>query len=189
MEHIKKALKERLTVERFEHVLRVTTLAKSYAKKFGVSVADAEQAALLHDIAKCMDKDRLRTAIQRSDEDHSVLEFHHELWHGPVGALIGVEEFGITNEDVLNAVRYHTTGRAAMSPLEKIIFVADLLEPGRNFPGVERLREIADQSIDKAMEAAICHSIDYLMAKRVAISPDAFNCYNEYMLRKKSITL
>lgn len=189
MERIKKALKERVTIERFQHVLRVTTLAKSYAKKFGLSVEDVEQAALLHDIAKCMDKDRLRTEIQRSDEDHSLLEFHHELWHGPVGALIAKEEFGITNEDVLNAVRYHTTGRSAMSPLEKIIFLADLLEPGRDFPGVEGLREIANHSIDKAMEAAICHSIDHLITKRVAISPDAFNCYNEYMLRKKSITL
>lgn len=185
MERMKEALKERLTVERFEHVLRVTALATSLAKKHSVSVEEAEQAALLHDIAKCMDKDTLRERLQTSDEDQSLLAFHHELWHGPVGAVIAREEFGVVNKDVLNAVRYHTTGRAHMSQLEKLIFVADLIEPGRNFPGIDRLRDLANQSIDAGMEAAICHSMDYLLAKRVAISPDAFHCYNEYMFRKK----
>ncbi len=184
MARIKEALRKRLTNDRFEHVLRVTELAKSLAKKYGVSTHDAEQAALLHDIAKCTEKDQLYRLIQESDEDQRLLDFHHELWHGPVGALIAQQEFGVENEDVLRAVRYHTTGRANMSTLEKVIFVADLIEPGRKFPGVEQLREIANESIEAAMEASICHSIGYLLSKRAAIYPDSFDCYNAYMLKK-----
>lgn len=183
MEHIKAELKNRLTIDRFEHTLRVAALSKKLAAKYGASVQAAEQAALLHDIAKCMSKDTLGLLLQECDGDMRLLDFHHELWHGPVGAMIAEKEFGIDNEDVLNAVRYHTTGRPNMSLLEKIIFVADLIEPKRDFPGVEQLRSLADDSIEKAIEASIIHSIDYLLSKRVAIYPDSFECYNYYMLK------
>ena len=66
--------------------------------------------------------------------DFRLLSFHHELWHGPVGAIIARNEFGIEDEDILNAIRFHTTGRAGMSTLEKLIYVSDMIEPGRNFP-------------------------------------------------------
>lgn len=184
MAHVKEALVKRLPTHRFEHVLRVTALAKQLAKKYGVSVQDAEQAALFHDIAKCMDKETLRHRLAAGGGDERLFTFHHELWHGPVGAMIARDEFGVRNEDVLHAVRYHTTGRASMSTLEKIIFVADLIEPGRNFPGVEDLRKLADTSIEAAMDASICHSIQYLVSKRAAIFPDTFDCYNEYRLQK-----
>lgn len=181
MEHIKKELKKRLTVDRFEHVLRVAEYAKELAVKHNVAVHDAEQAALLHDIAKCMDKKTLRYLLEEGHGDLRLLDFHHELWHGPVGAMIAEEEFGVTDAHVLNAIRYHTTGRANMSTLEKLIFVADLVEPWRRFPGAEKIRQIANESIDAAMEASICHSIAYLISKRVAIYPDSFECYNEFM--------
>lgn len=183
MERIKTELEKRLTGERLEHVLRVTELAKKYAAQYGISVYDAEQAALLHDIAKCMDKESLRHHLQEGKGDARLFDFHPELWHGPVGALLAKQEFGIDNVDVLNAIHYHTTGRAHMSMLEKIIYVADLLEPERSFPGVEQLRKLANESIDDAMKASICHSIEYLVSKRVAIYPDSFDCYNHFVLK------
>lgn len=183
MEHIKKELREQLTRSRYEHVLRVATLAKTLAKKYDVSVEDAEYAALLHDIAKCKDQETLHRLLKEANGDDRLFHFHHELWHGPVGAAIAEEQFGITNQDILHAIRFHTTGRAGMSTLEKIIFVADLIEPGRDFPGVGRLREQANHCIEKAMADCIAHSIQYLVSKRVAVFPDSFDCYNEYMLK------
>ncbi|MDS9470999.1 bis(5'-nucleosyl)-tetraphosphatase (symmetrical) YqeK [Sporosarcina pasteurii] len=181
---IKSELAKRLTSSRYEHVLRVAQLSKEMAKQHGVSEIAAEQAALFHDIAKCMKKEELLQRLQEADEDKRLVDFHHELWHGPVGAIIAQETFGIIDEDILNAVRFHTTGRANMSRLEKIVFIADLIEPGRQFPGVNELRERSKGSIDEAMYACISHSIEYLVSKRVAIFPDSFDCYNEYMLKE-----
>lgn len=179
MAHIKTELRERLTLSRYEHVLRVAELAKVLAKRYGISEHDAEQAALYHDVAKCMDKETLRKLLKEANADKRLFDFHHELWHGPVGAMIAEQEFGVTNPDVLNAVRYHTTGRAGMSSLEKVIFIADLIEPGRTFPGVEELREKVNEDIEEAMAACIAHSISYLVSRKAAIFPDSFECYNE----------
>ncbi|AOV07924.1 bis(5'-nucleosyl)-tetraphosphatase (symmetrical) YqeK [Sporosarcina ureilytica] len=181
---IKSELANRLTSSRYEHVLRVAELSKKMAKQHGVSETAAEKAALFHDIAKCMKKEELLRRLEEAGEDKRLVDFHHELWHGPVGAIIARETFGINDEDVLNAVRFHTTGRANMSMLEKILFIADLIEPGRQFPGVDELREKSKGSIDKAMYYCIGHSIDYLVSKRAAIFPDSFDCYNEYMLKE-----
>lgn len=181
--HIKDELANRLTQSRFEHVLRVTELAKSLATKHGVSVQAAEQAALLHDIAKCTNRDVLRKQLKEMNGDERLFSYHHELWHGPVGAHIAITEFGIEDEDILNAIRFHTTGRANMSTLEKIIYVADMIEPGRNYPGVDRLRENANGDIDIAMLYCICHSIEFLVQRRVAVFPDSFDCYNEFVRR------
>mgnify|MGYP002508027106 CR=1 FL=1 len=183
MEQIKTALQENLTKGRYEHVLRVCDTAEKLALKHGVSAEDARLAALLHDYAKCMAPDTLRTLLIEADEDVRLFDFHHELWHGPAGAYLAKRDYGVTNKDVLNAVRYHTTGRANMSLLEKLIFVADLIEPGRQFPGIEKLREAAEQSIEDAMQKCIGHSIQYLATKRAAIFPDSLDCYNEYMLK------
>lgn len=186
MERIKAELRKQLTKSRYEHVLRVATLAKVLAEKYGVPVEDAEYAALLHDIAKCKDKETLHRLLQEANGDDRLFHFHHELWHAQVGAMIAEKQFGIINQDILHAIRFHTTGRANMSTLEKIIFVADLIEPGRDFPGIEQLREQANDCIDAAMAACIVHSISYLVSKRAAIFPDSFDCYNEYMLKSIS---
>src|SRR6185437_13243576 len=128
---LKKVLLQRLPEERYEHVLRVADTAKVLAERFEVPVMIVEQAALFHDIAKFMDKSELRQILEREKEDLRLLTFHHELWHAPVGAIIARDEFNISDSDVLNAIRYHTTGRANMSALEKLIYIADMIEPGR----------------------------------------------------------
>ena len=170
--------------ERFEHVLRVVETAKVLAQKYEISVGQAEQAALFHDIAKFMDKQSLRLIVEKENIDSRLLSFHHELWHGPVGAVIANTEFMVDDEDVLNAVRYHTTGRSGMSPLEKIVYVADMIEPGRDFPGVGHLREIAMQNIDTVMGACIHQSVQHLVSKGVPVFPDSIDCYNEHVMKK-----
>lgn len=181
VEQLKSELVKRLSTGRYEHVLRVAETAKRLAEKYQISVDKAEQAALFHDIAKCMDKDDLQLNLVSGNGDSRLISFHHELWHAPVGAMIACDEFGIEDADVLNAIRYHTTGRAAMSALEKLIYIADMIEPGRNFPGVDVLREKAEESLDTAMGACIYQSVQFLVNKRVPVFPDSIDCYNEHV--------
>jgi len=178
---LKDELAKRMPSERFNHVLRVNETALLLADQYSVPKEHAEQAALFHDIAKYRDKDSLRLMIIQEKIDSRLLSFHHELWHAPVGAVNARDEFGVTNEDVLNAIRYHTTGRAGMSRLEKVIYVADMIEPGREFLTVDRLRELALEDIDLAMGACIHQSMQYLVSKRVSVFPDSLDCYNEHV--------
>ncbi|MCG7336443.1 bis(5'-nucleosyl)-tetraphosphatase (symmetrical) YqeK [Sporosarcina sp. ACRSM] len=181
VEQLKKVLQQRLTQSRYEHVLRVAETAKAMAVRYDISVLKAGQAALFHDIAKCMSKTDLRDILEREQEDPRLLDFHHELWHGPVGAVIAQQEFNVADPDVVHAIRYHTTGRAGMSDLEKLIYVADMIEPGRDFPGVETLRELANENLHAAMGACIYQSVKYLVNKKVSVYPDSIDCYNIYI--------
>jgi predicted HD superfamily hydrolase involved in NAD metabolism len=102
-----------------------------------------------------------------------------ELWHAPVGAYLVEKEVGIVDSDILNAIRFHTSGRPNMTLLEKIIYVADYIEPGRHFPGVEEVRELAKLSLNKALIMAIHNTIVFLMKKKQQIYPDTFLTYND----------
>lgn len=181
LQEMKEIVEGRLPKGRFDHVLRVVDTAKLLAETYDVSKEQAEIAALLHDVAKAMPKEQLRAYIQASEIDQQILQFHHELWHAPVGAILAQSQFGIQNEDVLDAIFYHTTGRANMSPLEMVVYVADMIEPGRSFPGVENLRKAAENSLQEALRACIGHSVQYLVEQRVPIYPLSFECYNYYL--------
>lgn len=174
----------RLPLNRFNHVVRVTEIAKKLAENYGLDVEKVELAALLHDIAKFVDKDELRNILVKESCDERLLSFHHELWHAPVGAIFAQEQFQVEDEDILNAIRYHTTGRAGMSAIEKVIYIADLIEPGRNFAGIDKLRDIANEDLDIAMGACIQHTLQFLISKGTPIFPDSFACYNEMMLKR-----
>ena len=179
---LKNEIAKRMPMQRYEHVIRVMETAKALAEKHHLQVDKAVQAALFHDIAKFMDKETLSLVMKRENVDYRLLSFHHELWHGPVGAIIACAEYGVTDEDTLNAIRFHTTGRAGMSLLEKLIYVADMIEPGRTFSGVEHLRALAEVDIHKAMGACIHQSVQFLVTKRVPVFPDSIDCYNEHIM-------
>ena len=183
---LKSELSKRLTSGRYNHVLRVNETAKRLALLHGVSIDKTELAALFHDIAKCMDPTALRLLMIENQVDERLFKFHHELWHAPVGAIIAASEFNVKDEEVLNAIEYHTTGRAGMSNLEKVIYIADMTEPGRNFSGVEQLRELATNNLEIAMGACIHQSVQFLVIKGVPVFPDSIDCYNEYVIREES---
>lgn len=187
---LKEELERRLPQKRYEHVLRVAATAKTLARHYDVDEIRVELAALFHDIAKFMEPAEMRTLIEKHSEDVRLLTFHHELWHAAAGRIIAEKTFNVTDEDVLNAIRYHTTGRAGMSPIEKIVYVADLIEPGRAFPGIEQLRTLEGKSLDRVMRDCVSHSIKYLLDNHVAVFPDSLECYNEHVqktqLRKES---
>ncbi|MGG0642817.1 bis(5'-nucleosyl)-tetraphosphatase (symmetrical) YqeK [Sporosarcina gallistercoris] len=174
-------LQERMPHQRFQHVLRVTETARSLAGMHGESVEEAETAALFHDIAKFMDTEEMQKLLMAHQENPMLFDFHKELWHAPAGAIIAREEFGVQSEDILNAIRFHTTGRANMSNLEMILYIADMTEPARNFPGIDELRHSAEGSLHQAMRACITHSITYLIGKQVPVYPDSIECYNYFV--------
>src|SRR5699024_5245340 len=111
-------VKPHLTKERFDHTLRVAQTAVKLAEVYNESTEKAELAAIFHDYAKYRPLAELRRWIGQSYLPKDLLDYHHELWHGPVGAMLIEREYGIKDTDVQNAIYYHTTGKANMSKLE-----------------------------------------------------------------------
>ena len=180
-------VKDRLPENRYNHVVGVVETATRMAQDFNVSVENAQTAAILHDVAKFSDRDWMKSILISEEMDPLLLEYHAELWHAPVGAYLAKQEFGVEDEDVLNAIRYHTTGRAGMSDLEKIVYIADLVEPNRKFSGVDQLRQLKEQGLDVMMEASVKHSIEFLVSKNQPVYPDSLKCLNDFTKQKGKV--
>lgn len=182
------AMKDRMPEKRYIHTIGVTDTAMALAEQFGQNPKKAEIAAILHDSCKYADREWMKQTIIEQKMDSTLLVYHHELWHGPVGAYVAKQEFGVEDEDMLNAIRFHTTGRIGMSDLEKIIYIADMIEPNRKFPDVDMLREASkSMELNDLMITCLSHSIQFLMSKHQPVFPDSFNCYNDLLLTKKGI--
>ena len=176
-------IKEHLPEHRYIHTLGVCKTARWLAKTYGASVEKAELAAIFHDYAKYRPEEEMRAIIIREKLPQDLLHFHPELWHAPVGAYLVREEQGITDEDILNAIKYHTTGRAHMTLLEKIIYLADYIEPNRkSFPGLEEVRKLAKEDLDRAVFQCTANTIQYLIEKQVPVYPDTIHTYNSFLL-------
>ncbi|MER2262585.1 MAG: bis(5'-nucleosyl)-tetraphosphatase (symmetrical) YqeK [Psychrobacillus sp.] len=180
-------MKDRMPERRWIHTRGVAETAILLADKFGEDIEKAEIAGILHDSVKYADKSWLKEKIISEQMDPMLLKFHHELWHGPVGSYVARQEFNIEDEDTLNAIKYHTTGRAGMSNLEKIVYIADMIEPSRHFPGIELLREIAYQDLEDAMLSCVQHSMTFLIQKRQPVFPDSFHCYNDLIQKRGKV--
>lgn len=174
-----KIVKEQLTDHRYQHTLGVMETAISLARKYGADEQKAELAAIFHDYAKFRPKEEMKEIIVSQGFPEDLLTFNAELWHAPVGAYLVEKEAGITDQEVLDAIRYHTSGRPGMTLLEKIIYLADYIEPGRHFPGVDEVRELAKESLDRALIKAVQNTILFLMKKSQTVYPDSFYTYND----------
>lgn len=175
------AIKPRMPEKRYIHTIGVMETAIKLALLYNEDPKKAEIAAILHDIAKYADEEWMRQIVREHNLDLRLIDWGSEILHGPVGAWIAETEFLIHDEDILNAIRFHTTGRAGMTKLEKIIFIADMIEPNRKFPGVEKLRNKADDDLNLAMRACIRHSIAHLVEMKLAIYPTSIECYNDFI--------
>ncbi|MFD2630894.1 bis(5'-nucleosyl)-tetraphosphatase (symmetrical) YqeK [Oceanobacillus kapialis] len=175
----KQLVEPQLTKKRYDHSIRVAKTAHYLAELYEESTEKAELAGVLHDYAKYRSLEEMAERIKRSKLPSDLLEFHSELWHAPVGALIVEEECGLKDEAIQLAIKYHTTGRANMTALEKIIFLADYIEPGRSFPGIEEVREAAETNLDYACWLALRNTIQYLLRRKAKIYPDTFHAYND----------
>lgn len=173
-------IRGRLTPKRFRHSLAVAEEAVRLANKYGADPAKARTAGILHDIMK----DERPDALLQMFRDFAILLDDVEknappLWHARAGAAFIERVLGVSDADILAAVRYHTTARAGMSLLEKIIYLADITSADRDYPDVKEMRRIADTGILPAMEYALSYSIRDLLSRRKALHPDTIGAYNE----------
>ncbi|MEX0380260.1 bis(5'-nucleosyl)-tetraphosphatase (symmetrical) YqeK [Leuconostoc sp. MS02] len=167
---------------RFQHILRVRDYAVALAIKNGVDTDKAEIAALVHDYAKERSDGEFLAVIKRKNMDPDLINWGNYIWHGVVGAEMIHDELGITDFDILNAVREHTTGGASeMTVLSQVLFMADYLEVGRYFPGVNTARKITDQSLAAGVRYQIVHTVQRLVQKETAIYPKSIITYNYWL--------
>lgn len=178
-------VKEKLTNQRFTHTIGVVETAARLAKKYGADSKKVEIAAIFHDVAKCMPIKELKTIMEENNLSLDLLEYNKELWHAPVGAFLTEREYGINDRDVLQAILFHTSGHEEMSLLDKVIYVADYIEPNRNFPGVERAREIAFEDLDQALLFALKNTITFLIEKEQTVYPLTVKTYNSILKQVK----
>lgn len=189
MKKIKKYLKKHLTKERYHHTVGVAYTAMSMAMKYNPQpdnnefMIKAEIAGLLHDCAKCMDNDKKIRICNKNQISYSKIEAENPyLLHGKVGAYIARKEFDILDEDILNAITWHTTGRPDMSLLEKIIFVADYIEPSRRpIPELNLIRQFAFTDIDQAVIKILENTLKYLNEKGNPIDDMTQKTYDSYI--------
>lgn len=182
--NIKEYLIENIGVKRYEHSLRVVETGLDLAGIYGEDPDKVRLAGLLHDCGKIRDKDLLLKKAKSFDIINDiVLRNNLELLHAPLAAEIAKKYFKVIDEDVLNAIRYHTTGRVGMSQLEKIIFLADYIEPMRNFDGVENVRLLAKEDLDLAVIKAMDQTINFLIYKGALISTATIDARNSLLIK------
>lgn len=177
-------IRGRESPKRFRHSLAVADEAERLAKKYGADPAKAKTAGILHDILK----DAAPEAQLQIFRDFDILLDNVEkqapkLWHAHAGAVFLEKILGVRDEDILRAIRYHTTARAGMSLLEKVLYLADFTSADRDYPDVDEMRRRVELGIEPAMEYALTYSIRDLLDKRQAVHPDTLAAYNELVMK------
>ena len=176
-------LKENLLEKRYIHVKGVVEMAKKLAELNNVSEEKAEIAALAHDVAKNLSKDKMKEIIIENNIKISPLEeSNSNLWHSIIAPIVAKDKLGIEDEEILDSIRWHTTGKENMSVLAKIIYIADMIEPNRNFNGVEEIRKITYDNLDAGVYNGLTHSIQFLLTKNLLIDENTIKARNYFLL-------
>ncbi|KUO58237.1 MAG: phosphohydrolase [Gracilibacter sp. BRH_c7a] len=171
---------EKLSYERFQHSVGVEVLAGELAEKFGLDVYAAQLAAITHDLAKSLPyREQLKKANEWKLIHYPEDIQNPQVIHGRISAYILKEEYGVTNQDILNAVANHTLGRPNMSDLEMLIYSADLTEPGRNYDGVDKLREKLYYDLREGTLACMEYTLSYLRQINRAVHPLTVLAYQD----------
>ena len=187
-EKLKSFLRAKVGSERYRHSLFVADEAKQLAKNYGEDEEKAYLAGLLHDITKEFTKEEHFNLIKKYGVKLDEIEFRTEkLWHAITAPLYVKEVLKIEDEDILNAIRYHTTGRANMGNLEKIVFLADFISEDRKkeFNNVEEARDVAYKNLEEGALYELRCSIKSLIKKESPISLESIKAYNHYLLLGK----
>lgn len=182
-------VKSRLGEKRFRHTLGVAEKAVELALRYGADSDKAYIAALLHDLAKPMDHSSMLMIAADSGIifDNETLE-SADLLHGAIGAIVSEKEIGLSDTDILTAIRYHTTGRPGMTVLEKVIFLADFIEPGRSFPGLDEIRRLSTVDLDEAVLAALESTIEHLNQAKIKIHNSTIES-RDYLISEKNLEI
>ncbi|MEE1245809.1 MAG: bis(5'-nucleosyl)-tetraphosphatase (symmetrical) YqeK [Acutalibacteraceae bacterium] len=179
-------IRSKLNADRFNHSLNVADSAKELALSYGADADKAYTAGLLHDVMKnASPEEQLGVLSEAGIELMPVERENKKLWHAIAGAAYVKFVMGIDDRDIIRAVRYHTTGRAGMSLLERIVYLADYISADRNYNGVEDMRRLCRSDSDEAILYALTFGIPDLVSKGRVIHPDSIDLYNEVIIKKQ----
>ena len=172
IEGYKEILKKRLSVKRYTHSVSVANTAAKLAGMFNGDIERAYLAGLMHDYAREMTEEELLDLTAKHNLSTDGVELMQtNLLHGPVGAWLLEQEGIINDETVLNAIRWHTTGHPDMDQLARIIYISDYIEPNRDFPGVEMLRQITYKDLNLGVLAGLDHTLAFLIQRNNFVHP------------------
>lgn len=186
-EDLSEWVQKRLSSERYEHTCRVVAEALRLATIHGLDAQTVQTAAWLHDCTR-----ELPVAVQLKLVNAfgivlaDIMHQSQGLLHAETAAIVAQSEWNITQIDVLNAIRFHTTGRSGMSDLEKVVFLADYIEPGRCFPQVVEVRQLADRNLNAAMLQALNQTINYVIEQGLPLHPATIDARNHLLKRNDS---
>lgn len=166
-----KVVSSQMPEMRWKHTQGVMETAVKLAEQYGADPVKADLAAILHDVAKYWPVEKLRAILTDNQLSDDLLLYNKQLWHAEVGAYVASHDYGIDDIEVLDAIRYHTSGRIGMTLLDKVVCLADYIEPGRDFPGVNNIRELANHSLEGSLVAGLDSTISFLMSRTQIIYP------------------
>ena len=176
--------KSNMTEDRFEHCIGVSKTAKKLAKLNQYDEDKAAFAGFIHDYAKQVSVEEYREVIKTKGFDQDLLNWNRSIWHGIVGTYFIQRDLKINDSEILTAVRRHTTADVEMTTLDKIVFMADYIEPGRSFPGVEEARKITYANLDQGVGYQLAHTLEFLIEKRNKIYPRTLDAYNVWGIKE-----
>lgn len=181
-ENCRRMLKDSISHKRYMHSIGVSDTAACLAMRYGYDHRKAALAGLLHDCAKGLKTDELIETVEADKIPISALERENpELLHSKAGSVVARKKYGITDEEILSSIFYHTTGKPGMSLLEEIIFIADYIEPNRSMiPGIDRIRALAFTDMDAAVALACRNSIEHLKRSSRLIDRITVDTYEYY---------
>lgn len=193
LKKIRKSMEKTLDSKRFEHTLGVEYTAAALAMRYDEDIMKAQTAGLLHDCAKCMSNEKRLSICEKHHISVNKIERKNPfLLHAKVGSYIAMQKFNVHDSDTINAILNHTTGRPDMSRLEKIIYVADYIEPGRKqAPNLTEIRKLAFLDLDKALYSILEDTLVYLRTVEGDVDPmtqKTYDFYKEYMQNRNKET-
>jgi len=173
--------------KRLRHCLGVEKAARELAERFGLDVEKAGLAGLLHDYAKKVSDEDFLSLIDKYRLDPDLKNWGNNVWHGMVGIYKIQEDLGIEDAEILRAIEIHTVGSGTMSELDKVVYVADYIEHNRDFPGVDKARELAQRSLNQAVAYETARTVEHLAHKGLPIYPQTLETYNAFVGYLKEI--
>lgn len=186
LEEMKELLGKSIPPKRFKHSIAVYETALELAKAHKLPLERVAISALLHDCGREVNsKESLARAKELGVELDMIELAQPVLIHAKLGAYNARHKYGVDDEEILKGILYHTTGAADMTELAKVVYLADMLEPARDFPGIEELRKQAFKDLDKAMLIAYDSTMRYLLDSRLLLHPRCIEGYNQLRMQAK----
>lgn len=179
---LQKQMKEALSEDRYEHTIGVMYTAESLAMRYGVDMTKAAVAGLLHDCAKCIPNAQKLKMCKKNDIEISEMEAKNpSLLHAKLGAFLAEDVYGVKDPEILNAIKWHTTGKPDMTMLDIIIYMADFIEPNRDkAPNLKQIRKLCFENIEEALYAVLEGTLSYLGNRPDMIDPMTQISYDFY---------